>query len=434
MSFSRSVWLGLGAACVSAFSVGCGSEKPAAPKNPLPVVTLWSSMPYQGPQRQQSLAYARAVRGAIYVLRGIARGYRVNYAALDDSSKAANGWDPAVVATNARKASLLASTMAYLGEVDSGATAVALPILNQSGILQLSATSTAEGLTRAGVGAGPGAPYQYYPSGNRTLARMVPRDSLQGAVIAALVKRSRCRDVAIVDDGTIYGAGLSAILADEVSARRVRIAFSGTLDPEAGGYADSVRRIRSNCLVYAGDPGTNAVKVVTDAARHNRKAKIFVPDALVDPSFANHARGGIGPRLGRRVTLVGAFRAPAKYPAFGRRLFDQLGGGRNDVKAPNVAAVYAAAELALRCLNKVYNETGFEPTKVNESRRGMVSCALGHGHRSAALGAYRVHADGDWNGRSYAQLKIADGKIVFTNELKPPPLFASPRPVVNPTG
>jgi branched-chain amino acid transport system substrate-binding protein len=324
--------------------------------------------------------------------------------------------------------------MAYLGEADSGATAVALPILNQSGILQLSATSTAEGLTRAGVGAGPGAPYQYYPSGDRTFARMVPHDSLQGAVIASLVKRNRCRSVALLDDGTIYGAGLSAIIADEAAGRRVRIAFSGTLDPEAGGYAGSVRQIKAPCLVYSGDPGAGAVKVVTDAARHNRTARIFVPDALVDPSFADHSRGGIGPRLGTRVTLVGAFRPPAKYPPFGRSLFDRLGGGPTDVTAPNIAAVYAATELALRCLRKVQAVTQFNLTKVNESRRAMVSCALGHGHRSAALGNYRIHADGDWNGRSYSQLRIADGKLVFVRELRPPPLFATPRPVVNPTG
>jgi len=373
------------------------------------------------------------MRGAIFDLKGIARGYRVRYVALDDSSKTADGWDPAVVAANARRASLAPSTMAYLGEGDSGGTAVALPILNQSGILQLSATSTAEGLTRAGVGAGPGAPYQYYPSGNRTLARMVPRDSFQGAVIAALVSKNRCASVAIIDDGSIYGAGLSAIVSDEASARRVRIAFSGTLDPGEAGYADSVRRIKSSCLVYSGDPGVGAVKVVTDAARHNRKAKIFVPDALVDPSFANYSKGGIGPRLSRRVTLVGAFRPPTKYPDFGRRLFDQIGGGAGDVRAPNVAAVYAATELALRCLNKVYAETGFKPNKVNESRKAMVGCALARGHRSAAIGDYRVHADGDWNGRAYSQLRITDGRIVFTKELKPPPLFASPRPVVNPT-
>ena len=434
MSRSGPWLLGLVVGLTLTFGVGCGGEKPAQKRAPLPVVTVWSSMPFHGPQREQSLAYDRVIRGAVYDLRGLERGYRVSYKSLDDSSKAADGWDPAVVATNARQASLAASTMAYIGEADSGATAVALPILNQSGILQLSATSTAEGLTRAGVGAGPGAPYQYYPSGNRTFGRMVPHDSWQGAVIAALVKSSHCSSVAILDDGTIYGAGLSAIVSDEVAARRVRIAFSGTLDPAAAGYGDSVRGIKSSCIVYSGDPGTGAVKVVTDAARHNHKAKVFVPDALVDPSFTDHSKGGIGPRLGNRVTFVGAFRPPVKYPPFGRKLFDQVGGGTNNVRAPNVAAVYAAAELALRCINRVQAATGFGATKVNESRRLMVNCALGRGHRSVALGSYRIHADGDWNGRSYSQLRVREGKLVFVKELKPPPLFAAPRPVVNPTG
>lgn len=411
---------------------GCG-EAPKPVAKPLPVATVWSSMPYKGPQREQSIRYARAIRGAIHDLRGLRRGYRVRYVALDDSSRAAGGWDPALVAANARRAALAPTTLAYIGEADSGATAVALPILNQSGVLQLTASSTTEGLTRSGAGAGPGAPFQYYPSGRRTLARLVPRDSLQGAVIAALARRDRCRTLAIMDDGSIYGAGLAAIVADESAASRLKVTFGASLDPRADGYAKAVRRIRAACLFYAGDPGAAATKVVTDAARRNPRARVYVPDALVDPTFASHRRGGIGPRLARRVSLVATLRNPVDYPPFGQMILNRIGGGPGDLRATNVAATYAAAELALRCLDSTFRVTGFKPTRVAESRKMMVACALGRRHGSAAVGQYSIDAQGDWSGRSYSLLRIERGRMVFVRALRPQPLRAAPVPVLNPT-
>lgn len=414
---------------VAVLASGCGGRQ--APSKPrLPTVTIWSGLTLSGPQREQSLRVGRAIRGAIYDLRDLARGrYVIRHVELDDSTREAGGWDPAAVAANARRASVASGTMAYIGESDSGATAVALPILNQSGILQLTASSTAEGLTRAGLGAGPGAPFQYYPSGKRTLARLVPRDTLQGAVIASLARSDRCRSLAISDDGSMYGAGLSEIISTEAAARRIRIRFAGTLDPRSDSYARTVRRIRAGCLVHAGEAGPDAVRIVTDVARRNRKARVYVSDALVSPSFADHARGGIGPRLAARVSLVGSVGPPASLTPFGRKLFDQVGGGIGDMKATAVASAYAAAELALRCLRRTYEATGLDARRADESRRAMVDCAVGRRHRSAAIGDYRVGESGDSTLRGYSLFHIRGGRLTLVRGLRPPRLVAAPEPI-----
>jgi branched-chain amino acid transport system substrate-binding protein len=80
----------------------------------------------------------RAVRGAVHDLQGRFKNSTLRYVALDSSSVDANGWDPGVAAVNARRAALDTTTFAYIGELDSGATAVALPILNQAGVLMIS--------------------------------------------------------------------------------------------------------------------------------------------------------------------------------------------------------------------------------------------------------------------------------------------------------
>ena len=52
---------------------------------------------------------------------------------LDDSTAAAGKWDPGATSSNARKAAQDKSTIAYLGEFNSGASAISIPILNEAG-------------------------------------------------------------------------------------------------------------------------------------------------------------------------------------------------------------------------------------------------------------------------------------------------------------
>jgi branched-chain amino acid transport system substrate-binding protein len=67
-----------------------------------------------------------------------------------------------------------------LGESNSGATAVSLPLLNDAGLLQISPSNTYVGLTRS-EGADKGEPDKYYPSGKRTYGRIMPPDNVDAA-------------------------------------------------------------------------------------------------------------------------------------------------------------------------------------------------------------------------------------------------------------
>src|SRR5436305_1779901 len=76
------------------------------------------------------------------------RSRRIELRSLDDATRAAGKWEPAKVFSNARRAAADASTVAYLGEFNSGASAISIPILNEAGILQVSPSNTYTGLTR----------------------------------------------------------------------------------------------------------------------------------------------------------------------------------------------------------------------------------------------------------------------------------------------
>ena len=86
--------------------------------------------------------------------------------------------------------------MAYIGEFNSGATAVSMPILNEAGVPQVSPANTAVGLTTNEPGADKGEPDKYYPAGTRPTAASCPKDTIQGAALVTLMKEDGCTKVA----------------------------------------------------------------------------------------------------------------------------------------------------------------------------------------------------------------------------------------------
>ena len=86
---------------------------------------------------------------------GKAGQWTVNYQSLDDSTAAAAAWDPGQTAANARKVATDPKAVYYIGEFNSGASEMSIPILNQGGIPQVSPANTYVGLTTSASGQRP---------------------------------------------------------------------------------------------------------------------------------------------------------------------------------------------------------------------------------------------------------------------------------------
>ena len=103
-------------------------------------LTIFSSLPLQGP-RAGSPRASSTPRSWRCGIRAAGSGdFKVNFASADDSTAGGDrvGWDPDRTAENARKAVENTRTIAYIGELDSGATAISLPITNEAGFVQVS--------------------------------------------------------------------------------------------------------------------------------------------------------------------------------------------------------------------------------------------------------------------------------------------------------
>jgi len=175
-------------------------------------LTIYSSLPLQGASRVNSEAVNNGAKMALKTVNNKVGSFKITYKQLDDSTASAGKWDQGQTSSNARKAVQDKSTIAYLGEFNSGATAISLPILNQAGIPQVSPSNTAVGLTSDEPGADVGEPQKYYPAGTHTYARVVPRDTVQGAAVTEAMKEDGCKSVFIVNDKEVYGQGLSKVV------------------------------------------------------------------------------------------------------------------------------------------------------------------------------------------------------------------------------
>src|SRR3954451_15221200 len=110
-------------------------------------VDLYSSLPLQGASKDQTAAMVNGIRLAMSEAGNKAGSTNIKYTSLDDSTAQAGNWDPGQTAQNARKAAQDSKAVGYIGEFNSGASAISIPILNQAGIPQVSPANTYVGLT-----------------------------------------------------------------------------------------------------------------------------------------------------------------------------------------------------------------------------------------------------------------------------------------------
>ena len=261
-------------------------------------VAVYSSLPLLGDAKPQSEDIVRAMKLAVADNGGVAGSFDIEYVSLDDASPKTRFWDPRQVKRNARLVAHDESAVAYLGELNSPASAVSVPILNEAGLLQISPSNTSVGLTRSG-GAMPGEPGIYYPTGERTYGRVVPADHLQAAAQASLMAAERCTKVYVVADDEPYGQGISGLVLRKVAERGLETRRGPTI----GQDFDAFRRLRrkvaasgADCFFFGGYTFFHAPEVFNVVGRAKRHLQFFGADAMAESGFATELRRGVSKR------------------------------------------------------------------------------------------------------------------------------------------
>ena len=146
------------------------------------------------------------------------------------------------MSANARRATQDPRTVAYIGELDTGASAVSIPVLDQKGILQVSPADGLAGLTRR-QGATRGEPEKYYPDPRRNFARVAPPDNRQAAALAAYMKELGVTRLYVVNDGSGYGVALAEAVMVDAAALGIGVVADETITPQGADYAGAAQRV-----------------------------------------------------------------------------------------------------------------------------------------------------------------------------------------------
>src|SRR3954453_22239967 len=406
---------------VAALGIGvaaCGSDSPdtKTPSNTTTTkaVTIYSSYPLQGAGRAQSEAAVNGAKLALEQAGGKAGDIPVTYKPLDDATAQAANWTPEQTSTNARKAAQDQSTAVYIGEFNSGASAVSIPILNEAGVPQISPANTGVGLTTNKPGATPGEPDKYYPTGKRTYTRIVPIDTIQGAALVTLMKQNGCKKVAEVNDKEVYGAGLAKNV--EIAAKAaggLDVVMDEGIDKNAPNFrsiAQKAKGLGADCFLFGGVTANGGVQATKDfAAALGPDSKLFGPDGVCESGWVDPKAGGIPTALDPRAHCTVATLPPDQYPPSGQQFFKafkQKYGESN----PNPYAVYGyeAMNLALDAIKR--SKTG--------DKADVLKALFATKDRQSVLGTYSINEGGDTTLTDYGAYKVKNGELVFDQVIK----------------
>jgi branched-chain amino acid transport system substrate-binding protein len=385
-------------------------------------LTIYSSLPLQGTSRGQSTA---VINGEKLALAEFAPGgklgkFRIKYVSLDDSTAQNPGTaDEGQTAQNARKASSDATTIFYLGEFNSGGSKVSIPILNKKGIPQISPSNTYVGLTTDEPGSEPGEPAKYYPTGKRTYARVVPRDSIQGAALVAVMKSEGCTAVTLWNDGSTYGAGLARNVTLSAGKAGLPVKDQQRTDKTAPNYRSLASGIKTDCFLWSGVTGENGVQVFKDAASACPACKLYGPDGVAEQAFTDPAKGGIPANVGARtkftVATLGVKDLPV--PGYKKVLTDFKAKYHTASVDPYAIYGYETMALALNVLKRAGNNAN--------DRSKDVSLLFDTKNRASVLGTYSLDKNGDTSLTDYGFYDIKSGlpnyikKLVINKALIP---------------
>ncbi|HEX3874518.1 MAG TPA: branched-chain amino acid ABC transporter substrate-binding protein, partial [Solirubrobacteraceae bacterium] len=258
-------------------------------------LTVYSVLPLKGPDQARQASVVNGEKLALYQAGGHVGKFHISFASLDDSDSKTGSWIPNDTLTAARTASQDTTTIAYVGDWDSGASAISLPLLNETGVLQVSPASTYAGLTDATPTDGRGEPTRYYPAGGpRTFARLEPSDEVEARAMVRYMTAVGVHHLYVLGDYDVFDADIAQIVARDAPASGITITGQTELDTTVMGEkpadyakAAALATSKSDAVVFGGTPGPGAEALWQALHAAGPAVKLFAGSSLATPAFVS---------------------------------------------------------------------------------------------------------------------------------------------------
>jgi branched-chain amino acid transport system substrate-binding protein len=408
----------LGVALTAAVTglAGCGGAgSSAGDRIDGKTLTIYSSEPLLGSSALQGQAIVNGERLALSQVHGRIGHYRIVLESLDDATLPRGGWDPGQTTLNARLAAANPTTIGYIGELDSGASAISIPVLNRAGIPQVSAASTAVGLTTTAAGASPGEPQKYYPTGIRSFVRVMPNDSVQAVAQVRLQQSFGCNKTFVLDDGQFDGYDAATAFQVAAGAHQLAVAGVQAFDPRATDYTSLARGVAQagpNCVLISAATGSGAVLLTEQIAAALPDALLFGWDGVAESTYVDPARGGLPLSLDGRLTITAAALAPQDYPWAGQAFYSAY---ERRFGQPQSDAIFGYEAMSV-LLSAVARATRRGSRRADRTK--VLSALFATRHRAGALGTYSIDRNGDTTIRRFGAYVVSGGRLRFLRAIE----------------
>jgi len=389
------------AGCAQASTGGSGDSVSGG------VLRIYSSQPLRGALAPQAQAIVRGERLALEDARGRVGKWRIDYRALNDADPLTGTWEPGLVSANARQAAQDDKTIAYLGEMGTGASAVAIPILNETKILEVSPTDTVTGFTRR-INANPGEPEKYYPTKDENFARLVPPDDVQAAALLQLLQDNRSKRVYAVHDQDLYGQGVLKALSRRARARGIEVLKVQGVDTEhldPARVAGEIAASGADAFVYAGDALPPVPPLYAAVAAAAPRVRLYGTYTQVNQTFAD--------RLAPGATVLAStpWLDVKSYGPAAVKLAERYRRRYGEAMPPHALYGYEAMAVVLAAIRSA--------GKHGNERGTVIKDVLKIHRRDSALGTYAFDRRGDVTIKVYGAHRVRRGSVAFDRVLDP---------------
>jgi branched-chain amino acid transport system substrate-binding protein len=398
-------WLGLAAAVAAVpIAAGCGGVgATGASEATGSQLAIYSSLPLQGPTAGISQQMVNGEKLALSQAGGHVGSFQIGYVSLDDANPTNGQWSTGETTNDAKTAAQDTSTIAYLGDYNSAATAVSLSLTNAAGILQVSPASPYVGLTSS-LDAGQDEPARFYLSGKRTFGRLQPGDPVEAAAQVQLMRSLGVHKLYVLDDQDPFEVPLATIAAGDAEHAGITVAAHDSIETPAGAtYTGEVEKIVASgaqAVFFAG--GGKAGTVALWRALHGADPRLLLlgSSAMASESFTSQIGSAAS------TTYLSTPILPTDlYPASAQRVLRDYRKSFGGDPGPYALCGYEAMSVVLAAIRSA-------GTRGND-RQAVIDRFFATRRRDSVLGRYSMQANGETTLSRYGVDRVRGGRPVF---------------------
>ncbi|MHB8491845.1 MAG: branched-chain amino acid ABC transporter substrate-binding protein, partial [Solirubrobacteraceae bacterium] len=403
---------------------GCGgvavSAGTAAPGRDL---TIYSSLPFDGPQAAEARQIERGEKLALSAHGGRVGRWRVSLFLLNDANPLNGQWEPGLAATNAKLAAQDNDAIAYIGDLNSGATAVSLPLINGANILQVSPASPYVGLTSS-LDAGQDDPQRFYPSGRATFGRIMPGDPVEAAAQVMLLREQGIHRLYVISSEDPLHISLAELVAGDAEQAGVTVLGQDKLNlanvsepAELAGEAAKVIAAGAQGVFYCGSAERGVASLWRELFAKDPSLKLFGCHNLAEQAFTS----AIGPAASS-TWLTSAWLTPSLYPPSAQAVLRSYAAYFHEAAEPYALYGYEAMSVVLDAIHAA--------GKHGNRRQAVIARFLATHNRDSTIGRYSMQPNGETTLARYGVDRVVDGRPVFLRAYAPHVPSASTQPAV----